>query len=50
LKKHYLANHVTSGHQNRSLSGAAGGEPPALEDFGKFVTKILNFRHISAKI
>jgi len=27
-----------------------GGEPPALGDFLKFVTKIMHFMHISAKI
>jgi len=42
-------HHVTSGHQNRRLRGAGGGKPPALGDFWKFVTKIMHFRHISAK-
>jgi len=33
------SNHLTSGHQYWSLRGAGGGEPSALGDFWKFVTK-----------
>jgi len=45
-----LAKSATLGHQNRRLRSAWGGEPPAINDFRKFVTKAMHFRHISAKI
>jgi len=39
---------MTLGHQNRRLRGAGGR---ALGyNFWKFVTEVMNFRHISAKI
>jgi len=42
-------NHTTSGHQNQRLRGTGGEEAPALGDFLNFVTKMMHFRHISAK-
>jgi len=50
LKKQTLPCHVTSGHQTQRLRSVVGGEPPTFGDFWKFVTKIMHFRHISAKI
>jgi len=34
----------------KKLRGAGGGEPQALGNFLKFVTKIVHFRHILGKI
>jgi len=45
-----LAHHITSGYQNRRLKGAGGGEHQMLGNFLRFVTKIMYFRHILAKI
>jgi len=51
LKNTIWPNHVASGgQQNRKLRLAGGGEALALGDFCKFVTKIMHFRHISAKL
>jgi len=50
LKNIIWPNHATLGHQNRKLRGTGSGEPPVYGDFWKFVTKILHFKHISAKI
>jgi len=43
-------NHGTSSHQYWRLRGAGDRKPPALGDFWKFVTKIVHFKHILAKI
>jgi len=44
------SNHVTLGQQYWRLRGAGSGNPPVLGDSWKFVTKIMHFRHVSAKI
>jgi len=43
-------NHVTLSHQYGRLRDAGGGEHSAFCDFWKFVSEIMHFRHISAKI
>jgi len=35
---------------NEGKGGSGSGEPPTLGNFWRFVTKIMHFRHISAKI
>jgi len=42
-------HHKTLSHQNWRYRGTGNGESPALGDFWRFVTKIMYFRHISAK-
>jgi len=49
LKTTIWPNHGTSDYQNTRLSGAGGGEPPVFGDC-IIVTKIMDIRHISAKI
>jgi len=49
LKKHNLATLRNFGSPKSEIKGRWGGEPPALGDFKKFVTKIMHFRHISVK-
>jgi len=48
--RRYFGRILTSGQQYRKLRDSGSGEPPVLGDFWKFVTKIIHFRHISAKL